>query len=73
MKILLAVLLTISSVFAISTQSLSTDYTQSENERLCKVFTQKIELYKKNFREEDAYAAQTLHSYETRAKLYCKK
>jgi len=72
MKILLAVLLTISSVFAISTQSLSTNSSQTENERLCKVFTQKIELYKKNIRE-DAYAAQTLHSYEQRAKLYCNK
>lgn len=72
MKILLAVLLTISTVFAMSNQLLTTDYTKSENERLCKVFTKKIELYKQNVRE-DAYAAQTLHSYETRAKMYCHK
>lgn len=72
MKILFAILLTISSVFALSTQSLSTNNEQLENERLCKVFTKKVEIYKKNIRE-DAYAAQTLHSYETRASLYCKE
>jgi hypothetical protein len=43
-----------------------------ENERLCKLFTQKMIDYKKTMRE-DFLAATTLASYEHRAELFCKK
>ena len=43
-----------------------------ENDRLCKLFTKKVELYKKNLRN-DVLAAASLASYEYRAELFCKK
>jgi len=43
-----------------------------ENARLCKIFTKKVEDYKKNMRE-DFLAGATLASYEYRADLFCKK
>jgi hypothetical protein len=43
-----------------------------ENERLCKLFTQKVDTYKKSIRD-DFLAATTLASYEYRASLFCKK
>jgi len=43
-----------------------------ENSRLCKIFTKKVEDYKKNIRE-DFLAGATLASYEYRADLFCKK
>ncbi len=41
-----------------------------ENERLCKLFTQKAEAYKKNMRDDDL-ARTTLYSYQERAKRFC--
>jgi hypothetical protein len=64
MKIFLIMFLLITSIFA-ATHPL-------ENERLCKLFTLKAKTYKKNMRE-DAYAIQTLESYQKRANMFCKK
>ncbi len=41
-----------------------------KNERLCKVFQQKIIDYKKHMRS-DEYAKATLESYEKRAAIFC--
>jgi len=68
MKILLIIFIFISSVFA--TDSKASTAHSVENSRLCKVFKLKAELYKKHMRQ-DAYAYQTLHSYEQRAEKYC--
>ena len=43
-----------------------------ENERLCKLFTKKVEDYKKHMRD-DILAKKTLASYEHRASLFCAK
>lgn len=43
-----------------------------ENERLCKIFQQKVAEYKKHLRK-DVLAAASLASYEYRAELFCKK
>jgi len=43
-----------------------------ENDRLCKLFKQKVIDYKKNMRA-DFLAATTLASYEHRAELFCQK
>jgi len=43
-----------------------------ENERLCTLFTKKVEDYKKTMRA-DFFAKTTLASYEHRASLFCKK
>lgn len=43
-----------------------------ENERLCKMFTKKVEVYKSGMRD-DELAAATLASYQHRADIYCKK
>ena len=43
-----------------------------ENERLCKLFTQKVDTYEKNMRN-DFLAATTLASYKQRKKIFCKK
>ena len=68
MKLLLLILITLSSTAFAATDT--TD--KAENERLCKLFTQKAATYKKTMRD-DAYAMQTLVSYEKRAKIYCSK
>jgi len=44
----------------------------AENERLCKIFTAKVEKYKESIRE-DVLAAASLASYEHRAEIFCKK
>jgi hypothetical protein len=44
---------------------------QQEAKRLCKLFTEKAETYKKTMRSDDL-AFKTLQSYEKRAALYCK-
>lgn len=44
----------------------------AENERLCKIFTAKVEKYKINMRD-DVLAAASLASYEHRAEIFCKK
>ena len=41
-----------------------------ENERLCKLFTEKAEAYKKHMRDDDLARA-TLASYQERAKRFC--
>ncbi|MCF6205795.1 MAG: hypothetical protein L3J47_02705 [Sulfurovum sp.] len=43
-----------------------------ENERLCKLFTKKVEDYKKTIRD-DMLAKTTLASYEHRKSLFCAK
>lgn len=71
-------LMTLISTFAFSgfyessdeAASKKADYT--ENERLCKIFTAKVEKYKSNMRE-DGLAAASLASYEHRAEIFCKK
>ena len=44
----------------------------SENERLCKLFTLKAEKYQKSMRD-DELAKKTLLSYKKRAKTFCDK
>ncbi len=74
-KILLIILI---STFAFSGFYDSKDETDSkkaeyaENERLCKIFTAKIEKYKSEIRD-DVLAAASLASYEHRAEIFCKK
>jgi anaerobic glycerol-3-phosphate dehydrogenase len=43
-----------------------------ENDRLCKIFTQKVADYKKHLRK-DVLASASLASYKYRAELFCKK
>jgi len=43
-----------------------------ENDRLCKIFTQKVLDYKKHLRK-DILATTSLASYKYRAELFCKK
>lgn len=43
-----------------------------ENERLCTLFKKKVEVYKKNMRD-DVLAKASLESYKQRAELFCKK
>ncbi len=45
---------------------------KTDNEALCKLFTEKAVAYKKTMRD-DEYAQATLQSYYDRAALYCKK
>ena len=44
----------------------------AENERLCKIFTDKAERYESNMRD-DILAKASLSSYKHRAELFCKK
>ena len=44
----------------------------AENERLCNIFTAKVEKYKSDIRD-DVLAAASLASYEHRAEIFCKK
>jgi len=68
-------------IIAISTFSFSGFYNDdaeknkakyAENERLCKIFTAKVEKYESDIRE-DALAKASLASYKHRAELFCKK
>jgi len=74
-QILLTVFL---STFALSGFYDSTDDSASkkseytENNRLCKIFTKKVEDYKSTMRD-DVLAAATLASYEHRAEIFCRK
>ena len=71
-------LITLISTLAFSGFYDSTDETDSkkaeyaENERLCKIFTAKVEKYKSEIRD-DVLAAASLASYEHRAEIFCKK
>ena len=68
-------------IIAVSTLSFSGFYSDdteknkaeyAENERLCKIFTAKVEKYESDIRE-DALAKASLASYKHRAELFCKK
>lgn len=71
-------LISLISTFAFSGFYDSTDETDSkkaeytENERLCKIFTAKVDKYKADIRD-DVLAAASLASYEHRAEIFCKK
>lgn len=68
MKKLLILLMFTVSLFAATATSTEKVH---KSDRLCKFFTQKVVDYKKHMRQ-DAYAYQTLKSYEKRAKMFCK-
>ncbi|WP_297442737.1 hypothetical protein [Sulfurimonas sp.] len=70
MKIIITIILFFASFNLFASDK--THKTSHYNERLCKVFTLKAKIYKKNMRQ-DAYAQITLQSYKDRAKLYCTK
>ncbi|MFK5938272.1 MAG: hypothetical protein QM497_07745 [Sulfurimonas sp.] len=67
MKTIILMILTLTlttNIFAASTTQ--------ENNRLCKIFKDKVVTYKKTMRS-DAYAQKTLESYKTRADIFCSK
>ena len=75
MKALFAVLLLVSSMQAGFFKAEETEESvkaKNENQRLCQLFTEKAETYKKTMREDDL-AKKTLESYEKRADIYCHK
>ena len=63
--LIITLLVAITAVFASAS-------TTKESKRLCKVFSEKAKVYKKEMRK-DSYAQKTLESYEARAKIYCHK
>lgn len=73
-KIVLLILLTVTFSLGgfFKNDSNATQKEDAENERLCKLFTQKTEKYKAIMRQ-DELAVKTLQSYEKRASLYCDK
>ena len=70
--ILIALMSTISFAGFFNEQGAKNKAIYVENDRLCKIFTQKVEDYKKNMRK-DVLATASLASYESRAELFCKK
>lgn len=75
MKAFLAILLIVSTMqagFFKEDESEKSIKAKQENQRLCKLFTDKAETYKKRMRE-DELAQKTLESYEKRANIYCNK
>jgi hypothetical protein len=66
--ITIMILLAVLSNFSFAKDNKTSHY----NERLCKVFTLKAELYEKHMRK-DPYAITTLESYKERAKKFCTK
>lgn len=75
MRIFIAALLIASSLFAgffESDTKKADEMKQQENQRLCKLFTDKVEKYKEDMRS-DELAAATLESYKKRAEIYCSK
>ena len=70
------ILITLISTFAFSgffnTENDAAKAEYAENERLCKMFTAKVEKYKKDMRD-DVLATASLASYEHRAEIFCKK
>ena len=75
MRIFIATLLIASSLFAgffESDTKQAEEMKKQENERLCKLFTDKVEKYRENMRNDDLAAA-TLESYKKRAEIYCSK
>ena len=74
MKLLFLTFLTASSLFAgfFAESNETAQKENSENERLCKLFSQKAENYRKTMRD-DELAKATLASYEHRAERYCSR
>ncbi|MFT7879491.1 MAG: hypothetical protein ABXS91_03765 [Sulfurimonas sp.] len=75
MKIFIATLLIASTLFAgffESDTKKADEVKQQENERLCKLFTEKAETYRETMRSDDL-AFSTLESYQKRAEIYCSK
>jgi len=75
MKIFVTILILMSSIhagFFNENKAENEIVKNNENARLCKVFTQKANEYKKTIRK-DKLAQKTLESYENRAKTYCTK
>jgi len=74
MKLLILLVLVSSTLFAgFFNESAEEEKAEfMENDRLCKLFTQKVKAYKKDLRT-DFFAKTTLASYEHRASLFCKK
>lgn len=71
--IILFILVTFFSSAGFFNDTHDADKTQYiENERLCSLFKKKVEIYRKNMRE-DVLAKASLESYEHRAELFCKK
>lgn len=71
--IILFILVTIFSFAGFFNETDEADKTQYiENERLCTIFKKKVELYRKNMRD-DILAKASLESYKNRAELFCKK
>ena len=68
------ILLAIMTTFAMSGFANEAEITAQnnakENDRLCKIFTSKIEKYKSTMRS-DSLAEATLHSYENRKDAFC--
>ena len=69
---LLLILFTFSFAGFFNAENNVTRKEQAENERLCKLFTEKAEQYQKTMRD-DELAVKTLLSYKKRASLYCNK
>ena len=69
---LLLALFTFSFAGFFNAENNVTQKEQAENERLCKLFTEKAEKYQKTMRD-DELAVKTLLSYKKRASLYCNK
>ncbi|MDM5271855.1 hypothetical protein PGH07_06670 [Sulfurovum sp. zt1-1] len=75
MRIFIAALLIASSLFAgffESDTKQAEEMQQQEDQRLCKLFTDKVKIYQENMRS-DELAAATLDSYKKRAEIYCAK
>ena len=72
MKTLLLVLTTI--FFTINLSASTNISGVLNNDKLCKLFTEKVKDYKvKTEHRKDIYAIKTLESYEKRANIYCSK
>lgn len=75
MKAILTVIILMSSInagFFNEDQTEKQMTEKNENNRLCKLFTEKATQYKSTMRE-DELAKKTLQSYEKRANIYCMK
>ncbi|UFH60155.1 hypothetical protein [Sulfurovum mangrovi] len=75
MRIFIATLLMVSSLFAgffESDTKRAEEMKQQEDQRLCKLFREKAEVYRQNMRSDDLAFA-TLESYKKRAEIYCSK
>jgi hypothetical protein len=73
-KVLLVTTTIMSVVSFVSAQGTFDTYVEKKSDapRLCKVFTEKAKLYKKDMRD-DSYAKATLNAYNKRAEKFCAK